>query len=618
MSFTTSHKKSLAICLISLPLAFWTVSARAISCPRGHIFNGENCKPCPPGTYRQEKEPFSKDLGCVPCPAGTYQPYVGVFERSFCRPCYPGSFSKRQGATACVSCEEGLFSYFGASKCENCEKGSRPKVYGTGCEPCPRDWYSDRKVNSECKQCPLGTVTRFPGSSSKADCIPCRIGQSSSQCDCSSAEYRPIGSKECKPCPFGTISLFGARSLKDCRKCPAGKHRGPTMSSCQKCSRRHIAYGPGAMLCSRKDHPCARDHFIDVNGDCRKCQVGFYRSVISKNCQVCKEGTVSYGGIVSSCSKCKNGLHPREGYNDHCVCPLGRFLKFGRCRKCPSGTAGSIDNSGKSVCTECAKGRFASKRGMSECLICPDGLVSLEKGSVKCRKCPMGLVPRVVQVSDLSHLSPLGYAPGDVCVSTSTGCPTSAYYSKYGESPQLEGCLPNRCLRDATKEEVGHTCVACPKGFSLELEFQTYCEQCDKDEVSNGTASAVCKKCTGNLTRNVRDGSKCSCDAPGTGMVNGQCVKCPRGTASAPEDTTCRPCPAGTFTSKVGERSCRNCPEFSFSAKVGSKRCKVCPKGRVPNRKQGASKCQMQLKMQHSLRRDWIITTMQFLGYLIF
>lgn len=569
----------------------WTV-ASAMRCPPGEIFRGKSCSKCPIGTYRASQTPFMKGMGCAPCPAGTFQPNLGVPGRSLCRPCYPGTFSARPGATKCTPCPGRTVSLFSATKCSKCAPGTRPRLFGTGCTRCPRGTYSNAVVNQGCKLCPPGTMTKDPGAKSISACRPCPPGNVSSRCSpCLLNQYRPVGTSACKPCPHGTVSGHGSTSIADCVKCRMGTARSPSGYYCEKCRRGRVTNGPGAIMCKPADKPCPLDHFKNSHGDCHQCEVGFILNVKTLKCEICPDGTVSKGGLETKCERCMGTMVPREGFPDKCLCPPGQFPAAGGCRKCRPGTATWVSSIYGPVCTPCRRGWFADKPGMAVCKICPLGLVSFEEGAARCRKCPKGLIPRVATISDVSSVDPFGFFNlGDACISPRTGCPTSAFYQKYGDFASIPGCLTNVCLANNTQKDAGRTCVTCPPGQVPESDGR-YCESCRTYEVSDGSVGAKCKKCANGLLRDIDDMSTCTCRGVGVGMMKGKCVKCPPGMISEQGSTKCVPCEVGTFTSRKGEEKCRPCKEYSFAPGRGNVNCKACPAKGVPDKRFGATKC---------------------------
>lgn len=102
------------------------------------------------------------------------------------------------------------------------------------------------------------------------------------------------------------------------------------------------------------------------------------------------------------------------------------------------------------------------------------------------------------------------------------------------------------------------------------------CKVCGIGQVSDGVFDKKCKKCTNGFSASGRQ--KDCVSGRGRQVVNGKCVKCPKGSFRMEISAdTCFPCPAGTFVSENGGK-CNPCPAGQFSA-AGATTCKPCPKG---------------------------------------
>lgn len=89
--------------------------------------------------------------------------------------------------------------------------------------------------------------------------------------------------------------------------------------------------------------------------------------------------------------------------------------------------------------------------------------------------------------------------------------------------------------------------------------------------------------CNGwNIARTCREGH---------GLINGSCVKCPKGSVSAGYDNDpdagmpdventgiCVHCPPGKFADREGSTMCTPCSNGSFASSSGSEQCEQCPK----------------------------------------
>jgi hypothetical protein len=119
------------------------------------------------------------------------------------------------GATACIACQQGLWSAPAAVSCSatGCPAGTF--ATSTGCEACPAGTYA--KVGaSACTPCPTGTSSTTVGAANRTSCTLCSAGSFANQ----------TGSTTCEKCPAGTASgAKGATSSSACVPCPLGSFR---------------------------------------------------------------------------------------------------------------------------------------------------------------------------------------------------------------------------------------------------------------------------------------------------------------------------------------------------------------------------------------------------------
>ena len=77
-----------------------------LNCSKGTF--GNDCDPCPAGTYEQNGI-------CEKCPEGTYADKKGSSSLNQCKPCPYGYFSRESGAKFCLQCESGYDCLIGSS-----------------------------------------------------------------------------------------------------------------------------------------------------------------------------------------------------------------------------------------------------------------------------------------------------------------------------------------------------------------------------------------------------------------------------------------------------------------------------------------------------------------------
>lgn len=71
---------------------------------------GEDCEPCPPGTYKSN---LGSDI-CTECPEGTYNTDKAATSLESCFPCHFGYYSNERGVALCKECEEGFYCPVGS------------------------------------------------------------------------------------------------------------------------------------------------------------------------------------------------------------------------------------------------------------------------------------------------------------------------------------------------------------------------------------------------------------------------------------------------------------------------------------------------------------------------
>ena len=90
-----------------------------------------------------------------------------------------------------------------------------------------------------------------------------------------------------------------------------------------------------------------------------ECPPGYHINSTSDDCQPCRAGTYSLGGLVRSCELC---------------------------------TYGTVSAAGSSGCTECPEGTFADRLGSSTCKLCSAGSFTNTTKTRMCNRCPPGFV----------------------------------------------------------------------------------------------------------------------------------------------------------------------------------------------------------------------------------
>ena len=253
-----------------------------------------------------------------------------------CRWCCPaGQYNTVSGTKDCAGCPVNSYSTGCAmtSACTACPTYYISPVNTTslaGCViNCPVGMYI---TGATCTQCPAGTYSNVVNASTNATCQTCPTGK-----------YSVAGSSNCSDCPAGTYSdVNGTRSAAACTSCPAGTSSGTLgATSIDTC----IACSPGSSAVARSP-------------SCALCAAGFYEELSGQG----------------SCDPCPGGTYSTAVGSDTATV----------CTPC---AIGSYSNPGSSVCSLCARGKYAMDTGMPECTMCPGGTYSTVLGSTTLDNC---------------------------------------------------------------------------------------------------------------------------------------------------------------------------------------------------------------------------------------
>lgn len=556
-------------------------------CPRGSFSDAGRCKLCPEGTYTQ----IGNQTMCKACPAGTFSSARGAQGVDLCRKCPPGTYAPRPGTSSCTPCPAGTNSRLGATACLSCPAGEGISFGADVCEPCGFKTYRGENEETQiCQECPRLTNTLRRGAKSMSECVTCPDGTSDNfgnGCEaCEPRFHRPLGDPLpfCRACPRGSFS--SVRGSTACTLCPAGTFKSqPFDAQCKPCPA-GTKSERGAIICNRIGAGCPASHFRDARGNCASCDKGFFRNRKTNLCEMCPFGSVSSGGLQTSCTRCR-GLSEPNFDRSSCVCGIGLYLsRNGHCSKCLPGT-GSEDPSGLGeMCDQCFLERAAPVAG-SVCKDCPAGTIA-NRDHTQCVTCPPGLVAR-----DPDNWLPGEFSFENSCVSPRTNCPPG-FLRRVRSGGVLWYCEVESCPPKTFKYYAG--CLSCPRGSVQRGKVPfSGCRKCRFNEVSDGGDSQECRKCPDGFVRSNSDGAQCVCEgtnAAGRRFINGKCRLCPPGTfnSGAPGIATCTECPLGTFAPKWGSKACTRCPANTFSPIIGSSNCIPCPEGRTTSGR-GEPKC---------------------------
>ncbi|XP_063956498.1 uncharacterized protein LOC129263243 [Lytechinus pictus] len=279
-------------------------------CPEGHICHDGYAYICPPYTYAVCNDTFCIDE-CIQCEAGTAC-FDGV--RTECR---PGFYSIGYGQDECLPCEDGSYQPLPKqSSCECCPSGFTSSLGKWECSPCQFNQYSD------------------------ADCLPCSLCSSASECPCMLPPgpcFKGVkcvntggGQYRCLDCPLGyrgdgvncvdinectesdpCFSSDGCTNLEPgyvCDRCPAGYHGD-------------IIHGYGLnqtrdnrQVCTDINECLTDNGGCDANAYCNNTEGSF-------QCGECLPGYLQVGNNEVRCmleiDHCALGTHE---CNEHAIC----------------------------------------------------------------------------------------------------------------------------------------------------------------------------------------------------------------------------------------------------------------------------------------------------------
>ena len=444
------------------------------------------------------------------------------------------------------------FAYMGSQTISAGFKGfnippssDRPDMIGFECEPGYYCSSASTKI-----PCPSGTFNPAPRAYSSTQCLSCPPGY---LCVTVAGSASGVGDYEQFPCPGGSYCKSGAITASTC---PDGTYR---------------------------------NKFRGIEkGSCDQCPDGFYCPAGTINPATCSRGKICPIGSSSEID-CPEGTYnlftAKYKLEDCIICPLGSTCGIGATTPvwCPPGQYNPY--TGSSTCFPCTAGYacigYKTIKPYIKCQIgyycpegskvpiqtaCPPGTVGNMYGAysvTQCDKCPPGFY--------------CGYATNYVN-NPPKPCP-AGYYCPIG----TESAIHHPCLAGTynakTRVEGSHECLVCPAGY--------YC----LNATSTFPPPNVCPAGF-YCPRGTQFASQYSCPA-GTYMGTtqatnlGSCLMCPKGKYCPLATTTPVNCPAGTYMDELGATdagpgtysSCKPCPAGYYSSSPGSFSCTAAAAG---------------------------------------
>jgi len=431
-----------------------------------------------------------------------------------CRNCPKGRYAPTGKEESCLLCdsEQGLVAPKArSSSCLKCGAGTFASEQSHLCEKCQPPTYSQTATN-ECTQCPPNQYSKDIGATI---CQTCDAGKVVQQ-----------GQIQCVECPSGKVANSGDLL---CTTCASGKFS--TVTTCSECD--------------------SGTYSSEGQGECTNCEAGKYSTADKTICQSCPAGRFSKEK-APLCTICDSGTFCPVGASAWTICPQGTYSgpESSRCQSCNAELGLIGPSEGRSECSMCGVGKFASADTHS-CEACPPSFYSLG-GSGECLKCPQNEYSNAKEGARSCNLC----AQGKVVNKDQTGCDDCplGYRSSSGDL-ECSACSAGKYIAGG-----GNTCSLCSAG-KYSSEASTKCGQCPAG------------------TRSVGDRSHCEACPPGSYAEHessSSCSICDGGTSCPGGSVFGEPCPPGRFA-KSGSSSCEICNDFSFTRLSGQSSCLQCP-----------------------------------------
>ena len=347
--------------------------AAPIPCAAGFFqdeFNTTVCKQCLSGMYTNVQAQ-SQCRTCNPqnrcprryanqiaCDSGKYQDDNA---QTACKRCPPGQYQDERNQSQCKECGTGHFCLHAASPPVRCKEGTfQGSQEATACATCPAGKYQNLRGQASCKSCPPG----FSCGNEFGPPLECAIGKyrakpNGSTCAlCSPGQYQNMtGATRCQECPVHQMCPFtGMLAGIDCA---LGVYYQPltNQTKCERCDVSTDANNPGLASDDFQCAPCEAGYFVDFEQTdeallCQECPAGrFTNDRGQRACSACSRGMFQSGTERASCQPCRKGrFMPAEGNYT--------LRAIDGCVACPHGMSSEV---GRSACTECMAGTFATR-----------------------------------------------------------------------------------------------------------------------------------------------------------------------------------------------------------------------------------------------------------------
>ena len=524
----------------------------------------ENECVCPPGYFID-----SKNVSCKPCPIGFFQQYANQFECLACKTPYSSTF--KEGSIDCLNCQPGSV-LFKTSSIENSSMISE-------CRPCRPGFYQSIQESTKiCLPCPLGTFSKYMGSTY---CQECYVNYFTEE----------EGAEECMPCPdFSNTNKTGASSCS----CSPGSVIGEN-NVCIPCKK-----GLYQRFIGQPCIPCPAGSYSNIEGKyggCELCANGKFTNVTGSHvCFICPNYSTNYKQGSTSCT-CLPGFS-KDAFNMDCLPCLPGFYSNDEtnfeCKACAVGKFNNI-STGQTECVQCFEQSIALSMASTSCEICTNGSISNQERS-KC-VCIEGItfnqsntlgwncIPCSKECFNGSFMVDICKENRDItCNECSKQCPAGKYKIQECTLTQNIVCTPcsiscsiDHFMKVPCTSNEDMKCEPCKKkcpsdqGYYMEyacrFELDAVCTKCPAGSYPDPLTNAFCIKCGRGHVVSLEKG-KCE---PCLGLVSANKSTCITGNSCPPneypfDESSCAKCPS--MTRGTDGLRCESCIDFDDCQEV--------------------------------------------------
>ncbi len=396
-------------------------------------------------------------IDALACPPGYYCPSEGMLKPTIC----PKGFYCSEGAITPTPCPAGTY---------NNTEGATSK---DACKPCEGSKYQDKEGQTECKDCPTGTIVNDKHTA----CIGCKAGEQMVEGVCVKCEkgfYNPSANGACTPCPAGFVST--TKGATQCIPCNCNKYqKGSDHTKCisiipgehtidpaivdENGNAAHRVYNnPQVGITDKQVEKCPKGYKCpELKNSCgngyEACEPGTYQNEEGKTtCKDCEAGTANNKwGLTTACPACKCSYSGAKALTCNTNIPAGYYLA----------NASGVYAATNAVKTQiCAKNNYCAG-GCAAPQACPSNSSTSGTGAVSIKECKCNTGYGVD--SSGSDLNGSNYCRQTNCGEYSPNgsnvigtCTYDTQYSPVGSS----GCynVPNATIHKSTSNMCSYMC----------------------------------------------------------------------------------------------------------------------------------------------------------------